>query len=203
MNTLKVTVCLVGLMACAACGEDDGLPTEVGPGELTILRQAATAPPLALYSASFWAVKGTSRTLEIDYAPIPPNQSGEDFFRLDVPSNALFIGPDGELVQPGDSVLISVTIDPVLLLVRFEPSGLRFDPGEPARLRIDYAEADDDLNGDGRVDGQDEQLKDLRLALWRQAQAGAVWERIGSAHFKDLEEFEAELLRFSNYALGW
>jgi len=203
MKTLRLTAFLLGLMAWVACADDESLPTVVGANQLTILRQAATAPPLEAYSASFWAVKGTSSTLEIDYAPTEPNGTGEDFFRLDVPSNALFIGPDGELLQQGDSVLISVTIDPILLLVRFEPSGLRFDPSDPARLRIDYAEADDDLNGDGRVDGLDEQIKDLRLALWRQSQTGAVWERLGSAHLKSLEEFEADLTRFSNYALGW
>jgi len=203
MKMTRAMVLFLGMVAWAACGEDDGLPTELPPGQLTILKQSPAAAPLQAYSATLWAVKGTLRTLEIGYAPRIPDEAGKDFFRLDVPTNALFMGPNGGLLQPGDSVLITVTIDPVLLLVRLDPSGLQFSPDDPVRLRIDYGEADDDLNGDGLVDGQDDQLKDLRLALWRQAQTGEVWERLGSEHFKDLEEFDAELLRFSNYAIGW
>jgi hypothetical protein len=186
-----------------ACGDDAGPPTMVLPGQLNILRQRVGGPPLEQYTGSFWAVKGTSRTLEIDYVSLEPDGTGEDFLRVDVPSDALLLRSDGQPFEPGDSVLITVVIDPELLLIRFEPSGLTFNSDDPVRLRIDYAETDDDLNGDGVVDGKDAAIKELELGLWRQSRTDAVWERIGSAHFKDLEEFEGELFRFSNYALGW
>lgn len=201
LSTLGAIILLI--WAAGSCGENGATgPVTVAPGSLTILRQADPAPKLETYTASVWAVRGTSQTLEIDYVA-PPDGEGKDLFRLDIPGNSLLNRPDGTPFQEGDSVLITVTIDFELLLMEFQPSGLMFSESHPARLRIDYGEADDDLNGDGVVDAADEELKDRRLALWRQERSGTRWVRLGSAHLQELEEFEGDLTRFSNYALGW
>ena len=190
---------LAAALMAAACNDSTGpKPGDtVGPTQLHIVRQGAAAPLLQAYSASFWAVRGTSRTLEIDYL------GGEDFFRLDVPGDALLRRPDGSTIQQGDSVLISVEIDPSLMLFRFEPGGLVFDPAHPVRLRIDYSLADDDFDEDGDTDPDDDAIETVWLSVWRQASAGANWVRLASVRDASLEDFEAELVQFSNYALAW
>jgi len=190
---------LAAVAALGACSDTSGpKPGDtVGPAQLHIVRQDAAAPALQAYTASFWAVRGTSRTLEIDYV------GGEDFFRLDVPGDALLRRPDGSTIQPGDSVLITVQIDATLLLARFEPAGLAFDPAHPVELRIDYTNGDDDLDEDGVVDPDDDAIEQTQLGLWRQAASGASWVRLGAVRDASLEDFRADLVQFSNYALGW
>jgi hypothetical protein len=191
---------LAASIAVGACGSDTTGPQPgdtVGPNALHIARQAAAAPVLQAYSASFWAVRGQSRTLEIDYV------DAEDFFRLDIPGDALLRRPDGSTILPGDSVLITVTIDSARVLFQFEPSGLVFDPNHPAKLRIDYGRADDDLDEDGDVDAGDDAIENTWLGVWRQGNTGANWVRLGTIHSSSLEEFEADLIGFSNYAMGW
>ena len=48
-----------------------------------------------------------------------------------------------------------------------EPSGLTFNPAEPAELKIHYDHADHDFNEDGVVNTADDQIK-TTLAIWRQ-----------------------------------
>jgi len=200
-NVKRMRVWALLLVAIgAACSNDSTGPKPgdtVGPTQLHIVRQDAAAPQLQAYAASFWAVKGTSRTLEIDYL------GGEDFFRLDVPGDALLRRPDGSTIQQGDSVLISVEIDPSLMLFRFEPSGLVFDGAHPVRLRVDYSNADDDFDEDGDVDTDDDAIEGTWLSVWRQPASGTNWVRLASARDASLEDFEAELVQFSNYALAW
>ena len=199
MKRTRMSMMLVAAALVAACDDSTGpKPGDtVGPTQLHIVRQDAAAPALQAYAASFWAVRGTSRTLEIDYL------GGEDFFRLDVPGDALLRRPDGSTIQPGDSVLITVEIDPSLMLFRFEPGGLVFDAAHPVRLRVDYSHADDDFDDDGDVDPDDDAIETTWLSVWRQPGAGANWTRLASVRDASLEDFEAELVQFSNYALAW
>src|SRR5688572_17161218 len=63
------------------------------------------------YSASFWAVKGQSRTLTMSYAPTEDGQPGAPLLTFEVGSNSLMIKPSGGAFQHGDSVLITVQLD--------------------------------------------------------------------------------------------
>ena len=109
MSTSRSTAIVVALAAWSGCGGDDPLPSELLPDQLSIMRQAASAQPLERQSASVWAVKGVATTLEITYRTLVPDQGGKEFLRLDVPADALFIGPSGGLFQPGDSVRITIS----------------------------------------------------------------------------------------------
>jgi hypothetical protein len=93
-------------------------------------------------------------------------------------------------------------IDPDLLLFEMSPSGLRFNPDEPAELEIEYAEGDDDLNDDGEIDEEDDQLE-TQLAVWRQATLDADFERLITRLEVDLEEIEADIVGFSRYAIAY
>jgi hypothetical protein len=44
----------------------------------------------------------------------------------------------GDVFSPGDTVWIRVLVDPQVLVATFEPSGLAFNPVEPAELEIRY-----------------------------------------------------------------
>jgi hypothetical protein len=197
---LLVLACLGGL---AACGDDPTQPTETRPaGELNILRRSAAAPPLTSNSASFWAVRGQDRELRMSYANTGAPGSGAEFLRLRVDRATLLSRPDGTTIADGDSVLITVTADPVLMSVDFQPSGLRFSSSEPAELKIRWAEAGDDLNQDGKVDASDDAVRS-KLAIWRREAANDPWAKLATILKLDVEEAEATLTGFSGYAVAY
>ena len=70
-------------------------------------------------------------------------------------AGSLLALPDGTPILPGDSVLIQVSVvDPTEMLFDLEPTGLKFNPAAPARLKIHYDHAGGDLNDDGVADGR-------------------------------------------------
>lgn len=183
-------------LAATACERGPTDPPEQGvpEAELRFLRLADNAPPLADTVVSFWAVRGEDREVEIRLLPVGDDTEGEEFLELEVPGGALLEHPDGRRFVRGDSVQITVTVvDPSRFLFRFEPSGLKFDPKQPARLEVSYEWAERD--GQGNVgDGE--------FQFWRQASPGALWFPIGTVKIEDLEEAEADLFGFSRYALA-
>ena len=84
----------------------------------------------------------------------------------------------------------------------FQPSGLRFSSSDPAELKIRWAEADDDINHDGKVDGADDALRD-DLAIWRREAANDPWAKLATILKLDVEEAEAKLTGFSGYAVAY
>lgn len=198
---LVASVCALGALGCG-----DGTapaPLSRPADQLHFLRPAATAQPLPDTAISFWAKRGEDRELRLYYAPRPGSGDSEEFLRLSVPAAALLQRPDGSLVAAGDSVLISVrVVDPSRLIVEFEPSGLKFSPASPARLRLELAETDSDLDGDGVVDARDDALK-TQLSVWRQEGPGQPWFKVTSSVFTDLNEVEADVFGFTGYALAY
>ena len=75
----------------------------------------------------------------------------------------------------------------------------REDDGDPAELRVNYEFAHPDYNGDGEVDGDDD---DFEFGWWRQEMPGQGWEKIASARVHDLTEVRAEIDGFTRYALA-
>ena len=89
-----------------------------------------------------------------------------------------------------------------LLLFGLQPTGLKFSTAKPAELKIRYAQADDDLNEDGEVDEQDDQIETI-LGIWRQEQPGQPFVRLGSVKVEEQQELEAMLTGFSRYAIAY
>lgn len=200
LATLALAAVVAGVVAC---GTDPVRPTETRPaGSLDILRRAAAAPPLVSDQATFWAVKGQDRELRMYYQDTGAQGSGAEFLRLRVNTATLDRRPDGSVIAQGDSVLITVTADPALMSVDLQPSGLRFSSSQPAELRIRWAEADDDINGDGKVDATDDALR-AKLAIWRQEGAKDPWGKLATVLKLDVEEAEATLTGFSGYAVAY
>lgn len=193
MRRIALFVAAVALAAGCSDSTAPSKPTD----QLNFLRLAPTAPAYLNATDSFWAVKGSSRSIRIYFVDSTP------MMRFSVPSAALLQWPNGTPFAAGDSVLIHVTvIDPVHMIVQFEPSGLVFSAANPAHIRFYIDEADDDVNDDGDVDEEDTTLTQS-LHLWRQESTGLPWLQLSTNVNVDDDEVDADILGFTNYALAY
>lgn len=177
----------------ASCGDPSG-PDPVPGDELIFVRQASNAPALVTRDTSFWAVKGEDKRLELRYV------NGYDCLEFRVRDDALWKRPDGSLIQEGDSVQITVRlVEDGTFKFEFLPSGLRFDPDEPAELRISYHYADPDFNQDGVVDGRD---ADFDFGIWHQETGSTTWNPLLTDIDADVEDARADVLGFSRLAMA-
>lgn len=191
---------LLSAAALLNCSDNTG-PAIVPDAELHIVRQDSLAPPLDSMVVHLWAKVADGREVRISYQP--PNDSAEDFLRFEVPGDALLRKPDGSAFQVGDSILITITVlDQTRFHFRFEPAGLQFNPEHPARLKLQYFNANRDFDDDGVVDSEDDAIEHL-LDLWRREGSTGPWFRVGSVKFEEQDELDANILSFSEYALAW
>lgn len=204
MTTRRWMLLFLPFAAAAACGDSSSPGDEIRqPGDLTILRMAEDAPAPATLDTTFTAVRGENSELRIDYEPRPGETSGEEFLRFRLDDESLVNDASGNPIPLGGTIDIRVRIvDPARLEFEFQPAGLRFNPAEPAELRIRYAHADDDFDDDGDVDEDDDRIE-LQLSLWRQETVGDPWVKIGSVVFEELEDVEGEIFGFTRYSIAF
>ena len=197
--------CVLFCVLATACGGDSTSPTGGGTNgtNLHFLHAAPDAPQLAHTSTSFWAVRGEDREAAIWYRRRPDRTDSTELVEFRVPDRALVQRPDGTPIAPGDSLLITITVvDPAHLIVQFEPAGLQFAADRPARLKLDYHEASEDINDDGHVDDNDTALKS-QLSIFRQEQPGDPWFKQSSISLEGSDEVEADIAGFTRYAIGF
>jgi hypothetical protein len=149
-------------------------------------------------TATFWAVRGEERSVQINYLSATGDTSSP-FLRLTI-ADPIYVPGRGDLA-PGDSVSITVTIDPQEIRVSLEPTGVLF--GDPAQLRISYGGVGGDLNGDGLVDGTDAAIESQLLGLWYREGADDGWTRISATQSLSDKSFTSGLQHFSQYAVAW
>lgn len=208
INRLLPLTALVALAAaCADSNSGDGGGTTVPPGQLTFIRLPATAPALCADTVQFWAKRGVGIEGALEFPELgePADCSGstEDFVRLKLDAQSLLAYPNGTLFQPGDSVLITLAwVGNDSILVHLEPTGLLFDPAQPAELKIEYAEVNGDFDDDGDVDADDDSIEQ-QIDVWRQPTLVDNYTKVGTAKFEDNDEIEARLNGFSRYALAY
>lgn len=194
--------CALLLLAALACDDATG-PSERPDAQMHFVRQDSLAPPLVATRDSFWAKVGDGRELKLYYQGAIPADSGEEFLHFEVPGDGLYRRPNGSLFQPGDSILITVTVaDPTRFVFQFEPAGLQFRSEHPARLKVRYLLGEQDFDGDGDEDSADGEIEQ-QLDLWHQATPGGTWRQVGAVNFSDLDEINANILSFSQYAVAW
>lgn len=210
MSLRRLAYTFAAALLVVACSDQTG-PTSAGVGASRlqtvasdtlsrILHQAATAPALETYQVTFWAQRDKATGVRVDYLPEPTHKDGDRFLQFKVPEHSLVARPGGEPFHKGDSVEITLTIDPVLLTVDFEPSGLIFSQGRPATLTVWYGHADPDLNADGVVDGTDWQLAE-QIAIWHEGKHRV--RRVRSANDWAHQVVTGKLHHFSQYAVSW
>jgi hypothetical protein len=164
-----------------------------------LFRAAGDSIQLDTYEVSFWAVRGERRYIQINY--VEADGSQHPYIRLDVANPTQ--RPDGSPIAMGDSVPISVSVDPTDVLVHFGPSGLQFGTDYPTTFQMWYGGATDDLNLDGTVNSTDSYIQYNLLGMWYHESAGEPWEEIDSRHDPEREWFGARLQHFSGYAISW
>jgi hypothetical protein len=200
MNRWRLVLAIVvGLTAC-----DGGITSPIRTeAELNFLRVRVGVPALANPSVSFWAKYDSSSQARIVYHALPGLTDSVTLVDFTVPSQSIFQRPDGSRLGPGDSVQITITVvDPLRMIVSFEPSGLRFSPGKPARLKFALGTADPDLNGDGRVDETDAALQ-AKLHIWRQERVGDPWTQLPSSIDVMRAEVAADIAGFTRYLVAY
>jgi len=202
-RTALLSPLILALLVCSACSDSNSPNDETrNPADLNVIRLASTTPPLFNPVDSFYAKKGEDREVRI-YFQDEVGGSGEEFLRFSVSAPSLLARPDGTPFQTGDSILIKVSVvDPAQILFDMEPSGLTFDPAQPAELKIKYAHADHDFNEDGVNDSQDDQIKQ-NLSIWRQETPADPFVRLGSINEQSLEEISADIIGFTRYAIAY
>lgn len=186
-----VAAVIVGVLLAGCDNSNESAPVIVPESELEFVPVRTAAPPLETMDTSFWAVKGQERELEIRFQGQGGPGTGSKFLEFKVNEQSLHQRPDGTMFQQGDSIEIHVTVDQGLYLVDLEPSGLRFNPSEPAVLEIEYAEADEDFI-----------IREGEFDAWRQEVASGPWELIGSVQMEELDEIEVSILGFTRFALA-
>jgi hypothetical protein len=165
----------IAAMLIAGCSEQSITPRQpaLTTSEVTFLRLPTDVYASAQKTAEFWAVKGQNRSVTLSYT-----DTGQNLMLFSVGADALATRPDGSAFQPGDSVLISVTLDEsARLIFRFQPSGLKFSDAHPAELTVDGTRADPDVNGDGVLDLRDTVLR-LQASIWKQDLPGLPWLKL-------------------------
>jgi hypothetical protein len=198
----KTIAALLATLGCA-CSDGSGPPTPVPTSRLHFMIQDSTAPPLVADSASFYAKVGADRQVQLFYQGATPSDTGEAFLQFEVKADGLLKRPDGTAFQAGDSILITVSVaDPQRFDFTFAPAGLQFNPADPARLHIEYNHSDHDFNEDGLIDAKDSTAENL-LSLWRREPPDSLWTQIGSVKNEELDEIEAAILSFTQFAVAW
>ena len=217
-----------GVAMLASVAGDDGSSVEPH-----ILEQADSAPSLVAYAASFWVVGNQSRHLSINYVTGLSVHGGDKhdddddgdkhdddddddddddvrddvgdatFLSLYIPGGAIHRLPNGERLGKRDSVQITITIDPRLLSIALEPSGLTFHDSKPAQLYVSYAGANGDYNNDGVQDATDAWIEQNYLGIWVREAQGDPWFTVVGDHSVTERWFLGYLRHFSDHAVSW
>jgi hypothetical protein len=203
-------------LVLAACGsEPASVPTALALPDEGVSANAATvaavptfvvadpaAPAIANPVISFWAKRGRESEVFMYYQALPGETDSSEFLRFRVRKRSLQNYPNGQPIAAGDSILITITLtDPVNLVVNFQPSGLVFRAGEPAKLKMSYLEADDDYNQDGIVNNADLRAE-RKLKLWR-LHPPNPWTPQLSVLNRTLDEVETYVPNFTSYAIAF
>lgn len=204
MRSSRWTVlAILGLLGAGCAGEPPTGPTIAAakaPGggdtrpesEMHFLQPAPWAPPLATLSTTFVALPDRDTEGIIWYHASPGSPDSSKLARLRVPRRA---------VTDPTQITMSVA-DPARLIVEFQPAGLVFVAGRPAKLTLWYLEADHDLNQDGVIDSQDLKLERL-LSIWRQENLDDPWAFLPSVLSLHGDQLESEIPGFTRYAISY
>jgi hypothetical protein len=198
---VKRKATFAALAVLVACSTTNGPLNPVPTAQLHFVQQDS-AYHLLSDSASFYAKVGEDRRMELFYRGYS-SDTGEAFLQFEVHAASLLKRPDGSAFQPGDSILITVTVpDTNTFDFVFSPAGLQFNPADPARLHIEYNYSNHDFNGDGHHDTEDDHAQSL-LNVWRREPPDTLWTSQGATNSEEFEDLETAILSFSHYAVAW
>jgi hypothetical protein len=166
--------------------------------ELTFARYARGVGP-GVAEAVLTAIVGQRSTLVVRYAGLPVLEQPV-LLEFEVGPESLRTDGDGNPVVPGQTVEISVILDPQRFIFYLAPSGVTFSKSDPARLRLNYEGADADVNGDGVVNQRDRVLEQ-RFRLWQQELQGGPWQKLPT-NKREGDVVEGRVIHFTGFALA-
>lgn len=206
MNRGRWSLVVLASSWVAACAESAGPSHAVVSGQQALSASGVSitivsGPSPEAHEVSFWAYQDRDASALVRYQAA--DGTWQPYVEVVVPQGALFQRPDGSLFAPGDSILVTMTVDSVEIRVDLEPTGLVFSALTPARLTMWYTGADPDFDGDGDVDDLDAYIQESLLGLWLQVTAADPWEAILATHSLSDRRFTAILQHFSGYAVAW
>ena len=200
MNSLRRLTAIAVVLLVAACDESTR-PVE-NNSNLTFLEPSPTAPGIATQTLTFNAVQGQDAEVFMYYQQQGTSERSK-ILRFRIRSDAQIVRPNGTNLTAGQSIPITITIiDPVRLIVDFQPSGLRFLGEEAADLTMWYDERDADFNDDGVINSTDTAIEQT-LAIWRRESLTAPWVRLSGNIVVETDEIEAEISGFTNYVIAY
>lgn len=202
---LRILLLAAWAGAAASCSDSSSPPDDGGskpPSELSVVHVAAASTPLFNTTVSFYAKRGENSEGSLSFQDASGGE-GEEYVRLRIDANSLLALPNGDAIVPGDSVKITLSVvDPTEMLFDLQPTGLKFNPADPAELKIHYDHANGDLNHDGVSDSRDDVIERM-LAIWRQESLTDPFVRLTSVLTIETNEVNADLTGFSRYALAY
>jgi hypothetical protein len=159
------------------------------------------APAMADGKGSFWAF--TERDAGYTVSMLGEDGAWRPYVTLTVPRGSLLRRPDGTDFARQDSILVTISVERGSLRIDLRPDGLVFNPLNPARLSISYAEADPDLNQDGRIDTRDDYIGQVLLGLRTRERDTDAWVPLPSTNDPVSRQLSTDLRHFTGYALSW
>lgn len=199
----RAIACAAAFLAFGCSAADTTAPEQRPPDGLRLLTVAADAPALATTVTSFYAVRGKNAGVDLWYRAKPGRSDSTKFLEFRLANSSLDRRPDGTAIADGDSVLITLTvIDAAHLIVDFQPSGLRFSTKDPAKLKIFFTQCGEDLDGNGKVDSEDDAIQQ-QLSIWRRESLTAPWFKVSSLVVKNNKEVDADIGGFTGYAAAY
>lgn len=169
-----------------------------GPASATGSGAYQTAPVnLDHTHIKVWAVRGATRSVLINYKGTRDVDAHP--FLLLTTTDPQFVPGIGELAV-GDSVLITIKVDPRKLKVSLEPTGLQF--GAPAQLTIWYGGAANNPNGDSTSNVSDTTLAGSDLGLFYREDHQHPWIQLAATQSLEQQSFTYPIPHFSDYAVA-
>lgn len=153
-------------------------------------------PSVDKYWVSFWAVQGKSRSVQINYL-VNGKKSPYLKFTASDPEWAPGIGK----LDEGDSVQVTMIVDPAVVGAVFAPAGLEF--GTPSQFQIWYGGVGGDLNGDGKVDSEDAYIEQKLLGMSYREDIFKPWQPIPYTKNTTENWIRSNVYHFSEYAVSW
>ncbi len=149
---------------------------------------------------SVWAVKGQALDVKLRFQT-GSGSTSDQFAEFQLAAGSLSKRPDGTAIAVGDSVLITIHPDTTgRMAATFEPSGLVFDSSAPALLTMWCYHAAADLNGDGVVNQQDEQLW-YQMAIWKR-EKGQPWVKQSTTRSSDGYTLQTLVSGFTGFSVA-
>ncbi|MFN0097755.1 MAG: hypothetical protein ACKVS7_03695 [Gemmatimonadaceae bacterium] len=157
---------------------------------------ALLGPSVDKYYVSFWSKQGTTRSVQINYV-----SNGKTSPYLKFTASDPEWAPNVGEMEEGDSILITMIVDPTVVGAVFSPAGLEFDT--PSTLQIWYGGVSGDLNGDRKVDSADTEIEKKLLGMSYRENWFTPWVKIPYTKNTTENWLKSNIYHFSEYAVSW